>query len=146
MIVSFTQPESLAGKQFLVHGTLAAGPFQRTGNGLARAIEKECGLVYGSVTLANVTTTAGDVVIDGQTVATLVDGFPVTPANNDIARSLRATMQMWSEHDLATAVLFTLLMVTRFVRFKWPGLTKAQWTGLTGACWDAATSETTDGD
>lgn len=146
MIVAFTQPESLAGKEFLVHGTLAAGPFQRTGNGLARAIEKECGLLRDSVSLANITTTSGDVVLDGEVYATLSDGIPAAPANNGVARRFRAVMQAWTECDLPTAVLFTVLMVTRFVRHKWPGLTKAQWTGLVGTCWDASSNADADGD
>lgn len=137
---------ALVGREYLIHGTLASGAFQRIGVGLARAIEKEVGFGAGLVSLANVTTTSADVLVDGQLVGTLADGFPDTPMNNDLARYFRALMQTWSEHDLQTIVLFVLLMVTRFARWKWSGLTRAQWTGLTGACWDASTNETIDGD
>lgn len=146
MIFTWAVGTPLAGKQYLLHGTLAAGPFQRTGQGLATAIEKEVGFGTGTVALANVTTTSGDVVVGGQTLGTLSDGFPDEPSNNRVSRHFRYLMQLWSGADLQTSVLFVVLMVTRFVRWKWSGLTKAQWTGLVGACWDASSNANVDGE
>lgn len=146
MKFTYAVGQPLAGREYLIHGTLAAGPFQRNGNGRARALEKEIGIGEGLISLANVTTLAADVVVEEQVIGTLDDTWPVAPTNNGIARHFRYLMAAWREHDLQTAVLFTVLMVTRFVRYQWPGLTKAQWNGLVGACWDASSNANVDGE
>ena len=132
--------------EVFIFGTLAAGAFQRGGQALATALEKELGYGAGTISLANVTTTSADVVAGGQTIGTLSDGIPDAPINNDIARHFRYLMQAWREHDAQTGTALVLLMVTRFMRAKWPGLTKTQYQAITGQTWDAASNATVDGD
>lgn len=125
---------ALPAAQYVIDGTLAG----RIGKDLTDAIAAEVGFDPSKVVVSGT-----DVVVDGQALMTLADGYIDNPMNNRVARELRRLV-MNHKGDRKTVFRMALRAIVRVLKFRL-SLTKAQTTALVGQVYDTVTSADTDG-